>query len=998
METRNPANLDPYQKWEPMIDTSSFLGAGALTCALQGVSLIEPTGLGILLTSGASALGIATLSKFLPKDPPFLKVCAAVAAIALTAFSLPFVFTALGTHAFILLTSQTALQLFVINLITKAAAFALFQAGLFFKNYNSFRLPKTVGDIDKLKSSELLEVKNHLLQFPAKTKELPLPYQVSLNKNLKAIGQEQLPLACYSQVGEEWSKEDVKHLHKEDLSQLSLNQRIEIAELFLNYELAPQKRPYAKEEFPKFDTVLEKKKFSQAAADWVSLLLQLDPKATISPKILKELKIEQPAQNDVIVLPPVEKEKGYDYYSIFDWRLGVAAATLALVKTAHYVANNSFTAANSVLPEKLPGTALIDLGKTVYEPFTPPDLALKQIAKLPSTALIGLGRTIYGQFTIPHSLRLEKLIPAVARPIVSQNIGTPVVTEIASSSSTYLYAAGLLGLGAVTAYVAYRNWGTSEEQNRMPPLQPIVLNAPPPSSNVLVTADQNIDRNRYVGLNFKKGPPVLVDLEHQDIPHLYSQLREQHPHLRLPEDMWRLAGQTINVSGPVPQQLQELISSAEQPNLLENASEEAPVMEMIELIDEPKKVNWEAFKQYVGDHCSGIEEKAAVRYACQGLDLIKRLKQGSIDRSASEEDVIAICWGKVAHSITKGDLFVEGMIDFKDENHAIFNFLYSTPSCYGRASTHYKTRAIRIENGTWKGYKHIGIDLEPLPSGMRTVVFGKIATTDEFDHTYLKMETSGTNLHVFSDLNAIRNIAQPLGHLGGLLVSQAKRNFPGVFGEVGGGEHDRKEHLPPNDRKTILELLEQIKEQDQSIQIPSKAVIDEWGFSKALDIFEAALQSSIIQSQLKAKIEQYMHEINLRYPNSSHRKGNEIRMDDSVTGYEELNNAESLQNSFVIMEQSTETTKNSDDEVIDEFADMECDAEAAPNVKKIAITNLLSNDELKSGTVNTYADFLNARQPQFNFVNHFIYPELIANAQDKDALIQEKLALALGEG
>lgn len=855
METKN---LDPYQKWETMVDTTSFLGAGALTCALQGVSLIEPTGLGILLTSGASALGIAALSKFLPKDLPFLKVCAAVAAIALTTFSLPFVFAALGTHAFILLTSQTALQLFVINLITKAAAFALFQTSLFFKNYNKFQLPKNPDEIGKLKSSELLEVKNHLVQFPAKAKELPLPYQVSLNKNLKAIGQEQLPLVCYSQVGEEWSKEDVKQLHKEDLSHLTLDQRIEIAELFINHELAPQKRPYDKEEFPKFDSVLDKKKFSQAAADWVSLLLQLDPKAKISPKILKELKIERPAKNDVIVLPPVEKGKGYDYYSIFDWKLAGAGVLLVLAKTAHYVANNSLT-------EKLPGTALIDLGKTVYEKFTLPKLAVKEITKLPSTALIDLGRTVYEKFTIPHRFRLETLIPAVARPIVSQNIATPVITEIASSSSTYLYAAGLLGLGAaVTAYFAFRKWGQSEP--RADDVEP-----PPRSPNAIVAPVPNGNPPQYIKMEATMdATPVLIT--HPNDPENCEILHQSSP--KFPDDSWAPKGRTIPVSDSVANEFQKLIPPKDKQ---EASSPRQVVMESVSMQVPKKRINWKAFGNYVERHCPNITFERAKRLANDGTILIQKLMRNEkVALDNIDHKLICACWGLMLHACNKNRPFVEGTLDIKDIGLRIFNFFSLSPLIYQRKSSHYSSRADR----------HFGIDLQaqgdPLPAGKRTVLFARINTLDGTPRTYLKMENWGANINFHNDKNAWYNSYQVFPHTLEFFASISKKLFPSVFGEVGGGEDHCKEHLSEEIKSTIKALFDKIKEQEKHINPPSNEQVKEYGYHIVIPFFEEMLDLDTLQDELKGEITTFINQFRETYPNNPWQKGGEVGVNDSL--------------------------------------------------------------------------------------------------------------------
>jgi len=432
------------------------------------------------------------------------------------------------------------------------------------------------------------------------------------------------------------------------------------------------------------------------------------------------------------------------------------------------------------------------------------------------------------------------------------------------------------------------------------------------------------------------------------------------------------------------------LKDAAVPNPLESGE---PEMEILELVDEPKKLEWDAFKQYVRDHCTGIEIEAACKHAKRGLRLIRKIKSGElINVTPTENDIVAFCWGAMLHMVSKNQAFVEGTIDIEDQDYRIFNYLFSTPSCYGRYSSHYESRAIAIEEGKLKGWKHFGIDLDKLPAGMRTVMFGKILSTDKFTHTYLKMETHGANLNIFSDPNARRNIMQPIAHTGGLIVSQFKRHIPSVFGDVGGGPHARKEHLLEEDKKIILELIKQIQEQDQSIEPPTNHKIKEWGFAVAREFFKEILSLDSIQGDLRTKIQLYIEDINRRYPNLS-QKGNEGSMGMSVFSYEDLEKAESLDNSFVVMEEDGKAAASDKEE--DDFEVVNEDGAPQPSDRDTARENFLSKDLLKAGTVNTYGNFIHEQQPQFNFVNQLIYPDVIANAPNKEALIGEKFELAL---
>lgn len=922
METRNQTNIDPYQKWETMTDTTSFLGAGAFTCAIQGVSLIEPSGLGIILASGASALAIAGANRLLPahsSQNKLLKVCAAVAAIALTTFSLPFLFTALGAHTIILLTSQTALQLFVINLIAKAAAFALFKGSLFLKNYLNFRLPENVEEIENLKSSELTQYKNYLLKYPAKAKELPLPYQMAFNQKLKDDGQEKLPLVSFSEVGAQWSKEGLEQLHREDLSHLRHDQRIVINSLFINHELLPQKRSYAKEELPDFDSVLKEKKITQAAKEWVRLGLLVDPTIKLPPKVLKKLEPKDPPKDKTIDSPALEKPIDSPAEEL-DGRVEAALAALALVKGIHYVVHNFFGAAKSSLA-KVPNTALMDLGLgIVREKFAIPDW-VRPAMSAGSSAL-----TLYES---PESF-LSKFVRAVAKPVAegvkntAQTYGTPVVTEIPPVSSSYLSTLGYLGLGAgaLVLYAMYRN---REET---------------PSS----VGNEGLERS--VGapkVNVK--PPIIGEITSTLVPGL------------------------VPVAVEKDKEKEEEIAVAAHQEPLE-IIQESPPMESIEvpLNQQKATLNWQAFKEYVRKHCPGVSINKAKQHAHAGIDLIQKLRRGEQINDPSEEQLRDFCWGAMLHAITKNEGFVEGTINIKDPDYRIFNFLFRIPSCYGRSSSHYPHRAILIEEGKLKDNSHFGVDLDSLPAQKGTVLFGKIDTLDKSHHTYFKMENYGANLNIYSDPNARKNIWQLVPHTFEFLISGAKKLAPNFFGEVGGGLNMRKEHLPGSDKKIIQNLIKEIQEQDHTFQAPTEKVITEYGFAIAIITFSKALKLETIQPELKDRIEKYIQEINRRYPNSPNQKGDEVLMANSILLHE--------------LEPS-----EMDESLLDSFEDVKDDGIAPKTDEQTAIENLFSGEEIKSGTVKTYANFLIGRTPGITFVHDFLFEAIFENREDKDDII-----------
>jgi hypothetical protein len=330
--------------------------------------------------------------------------------------------------------------------------------------------------------------------------------------------------------------------------------------------------------------------------------------------------------------------------------------------------------------------------------------------------------------------------------------------------------------------------------------------------------------------------------------------------------------------------LPTIASSSSQERLDSAPPQESLKLDLMEE-EEPKKDKWLDFEDYVKSHCKGTSLEVARRLAKEGISLIQKIKKGLFQEEPHENRVVAFCWGMVFHAVNKKRPFVEGTVDIKDPEHRIFNFLFRTPSCYGRSSSHYMIRSIAVDEGRWAGCKHFGIDLDSLPAGMKTVLFGKIRSVDNLEHIYIKIEAHGSNFHFLTDPNARRNAWQPLAHTAGFIKAMSKRIFPKVFGDIGKGEYTKKEFLLMEDKQTIFSLIEQIKQQDPTIATPPEADILEWGFSIVRTFFETTMELDTIDTELKDKIRIYIEDVKRRYPKPT-QKGNEVDMGDSVDEHE----------------------------------------------------------------------------------------------------------------
>ena len=380
-----------------------------------------------------------------------------------------------------------------------------------------------------------------------------------------------------------------------------------------------------------------------------------------------------------------------------------------------------------------------------------------------------------------------------------------------------------------------------------------------------------------------------------------------------------------------------------------------------------KQLDWEAIENYVSQHCPGVPFNKVKEMASEGIQIIQKLRKNEkIEQTNLDNKLAAVCWGFMAHAITKGQPFVEGTFDINDPDNRIFHFFL--PTLYGRASSHYKKRTISFEKGPWSGYGHFGLDLNMLPSGKRSVMMGRIETRDRSNRTYLKMENWGANLNVRTDPRALANFHQVVAHSLEFFESQAKHNLPGIFGEVGGGLHMRKEHMLLKDKEKITQFIQEAQKHDPSIQMSD---LNEYGFQDAIPCLEDLTHNNHLRSDLQKEIEEYLDQLHARYDRLPHRKGNEIAVGDSILDYEVQSSAAD-----------------------EDFEIFEPDGEDGISEWKIAYDRLMSTDYLSNHTVITFGNLLE-KEKDCTFVPDLLIPGMAESREDKQAFAESIISKAI---
>ena len=294
------------------------------------------------------------------------------------------------------------------------------------------------------------------------------------------------------------------------------------------------------------------------------------------------------------------------------------------------------------------------------------------------------------------------------------------------------------------------------------------------------------------------------------------------------------------------------------------------------LLGVSNEVDWEGLRSYVNQHCMGVKFEDAKKWATKGLQIIRDLRlENPVTQSDLEKKLVYVCWGLVAHAITKRQEFAEGTIHYRDPGLRLFNFF--APIYYGRRATHYQKRAqVPFSEGKLKGYAHFGYDPDlPLPAGKGAVLIGAIDGDNQ--PIYIKMEDAGANLNPF-DPRALKKLHHVILHTIGFFKSQAKRNLPSIFGDVGEGA--RKEHMLPEDKKEIEDLFILCR------LTLNKHAFSEKGFSYAIpELLKAFNDDTTLSSTTKERVGKYIELLERRYDYLTHRKGNEIQIGESIEAY-----------------------------------------------------------------------------------------------------------------
>ncbi len=1088
-------NVDTYSQKEIALDAVTFTGATVAATLASKVHLVNPLSVGTFLLTGANILALAATKKVLDHfqiESKFLRACAIITALALTTIAIPFAVRTLCGASIAILSLEVALTTTLLHLATKVATYGLFKGGLLFKNFFSFSFPSSIQELTSMPQSRLEKVKQHLHDHPEKTKQIPLLFQLTLNRQLQENDLDPLPLQNFSERGENWTQNQLKQLHKEDLHDLPLEKRAAVAELFLYHNFPPQDRPYEKDELPGIDYGTFDKKLSASQLLWVHLITRLNPEAPLYDPIVKQFyRLELTPPRDAWIDLPLPasagevqgfkpcqilwyvnffqaKPKEWENLSLpiqeafnecfetqrpisyappkevpsllgrvkkeITWKraaiAGGALAVTALLATYYFrpdlfpnigwhkpidlaknqlpVSQPASTDPLRVIPSLTESPPIISaknlsslehpvcsLEAPLPEPCFPPSLpsiVSAQNLSVPEQPFYSLenapSATNFTPLEQPfcfanHSISSTLSNPEIRPEIPKQMHLSSRVADFASGQfKRLMWILAPPVLLAIPLLLSIRSCRRRDPDPREE--VPFRLPESPAPEAPLVSDKEELMKSTHA-LRIKvpgKGE-YAFDLRDSIIKDLFEEylrkaenhtgIRKKSPPLKITYGDFPSTSPIVRlIEGAVNEGFIEAVLKAIETRPLPPARigeeggglpplppaeiEEEPIV--IDVVAEEKReLKWDAINAYVSEHCADVSFEEANQKIREGITLIQRLlRKEEVEQNDLERKLSAVCWGLMAHSISKGRPFVEGTFDIQDPEHQIFNFFQ--PVLYGRASSHYRKRTIAFEEGPWRGYAHFGLDLGDLPANKRTVMMGRLKNPNR---TYLKMENWGANLNFRTDPRALANCSHLIGHTLEFFASQAKRNLPAIFGEVGGGLHMHKEHMLREDKEMIANLIRRAQEADPSISPPSAAALDVLGFQEAVP-FLASLISNPKFSELASEIHAYLEHLHNRCDGLSHRKGDEASVDESILEYH-----------LLTASSASSASKEEDREEIEGFEALESSAEEEIKDWEIAYNRLLSTDVLSNHSVKIFGEFLEKNQ-KCTFVSDLLIP------------------------
>lgn len=286
-----------------------------------------------------------------------------------------------------------------------------------------------------------------------------------------------------------------------------------------------------------------------------------------------------------------------------------------------------------------------------------------------------------------------------------------------------------------------------------------------------------------------------------------------------------------------------------------------------------RRLNKPLFLSYCKKHHVAANHQTAWDDAKEGVSLFQQIRQGRYV-VGTPDNIRKICWGMMAHTIAQGKGFENGTFVVDDPGFRLFKTFTNCSDIYGRASSHFKKRAIPTTDGYWEGYSHFGIDIPNLPPNMQAVLIGMIQTKDGRERIYIKCEDWGADLRLLSAEKAKHFFFHSLD----FFASQYKR-----WNGTNQADGDRKEHMNPEDIETIQKLIAPYRNQ-VNLPLPN---LKEWGFIEAVPYLIEILKLRDIDTSHKEAIKKYLDYLDERYGEVLlQQKGNEVQLGQSMMEYD----------------------------------------------------------------------------------------------------------------
>ncbi|WP_420422543.1 hypothetical protein [Simkania sp.] len=253
------------------------------------VAVMHPYSVGALTAATSHALSMTAAKNYFDPQTPEAQVAVRAMGLAISTIALPYVIGKCAIHSAIRLNFETAIRTAVTSLLVKTTIFTLYSIAKFLVDQYRWETPKELKDVDNLSATQMPHVKAFFEEHSDQKEGLTLALQHALT----------LPLGKCSGTGSGWTKESLQAVQAQDLSFLTLKQKKELNELFLQNNVLPSNRNYVKEELPSLPDSLTKLSLEQL--NWIHLIAQLSD-TEVTPEVAKQFYEQgfQPAKTEWI--------------------------------------------------------------------------------------------------------------------------------------------------------------------------------------------------------------------------------------------------------------------------------------------------------------------------------------------------------------------------------------------------------------------------------------------------------------------------------------------------------------------------------------------------------------------------------------------------------------------------------------------------------------------------------------------------------------------------